>query len=149
MMSITVVPTMKQAITRLGLTPEKQKAVNDRSLRTITAFILREMQKSFTESGQGQPGGEGWKDLDPAYLADKISEGYSALIGVRETFLKRTLRSDLNLAQGKSDTGSPEPHAPFFQALRSFLPVEEYVLNHWQDVHVGIWKRGTVGSFGG
>lgn len=147
-MSVVAVPTFKQAMRRLGLTPEQQKRVNDRSLRTITAFILQQMQKAFTIDGQAQPGGKPWDDLNADYLADKLSEGHSPLIGVLSGDTKRTLFSDLSLNQGKSLTGSPEAQGAWFNKRRSFLPVESFVLNHWQDIHTGIWKRGTVGTGG-
>lgn len=143
-----MVPTFREAMRRVGLTPEQQKRVNDRSLRTITAYILQQIQKAFTTSGQGQPGGKPWNDLTPDYLADKISEGHSPLMGVREGLLKRTQRSDLHLGRGKSETGSPQPHAPYFQKDRPFLPVESFIMKHWQSIHVGLWKGASVGTGG-
>ena len=75
------------------------------------------------------------------------------MIGVREGNLARTLSSDLMFAQGRSETGSPEEHAAWFGyrktgTSRPFLPVEEYVLERWQEIHSDIWKGVSVGTGG-
>lgn len=142
---VHIEPTIPEAMHELGLSPEQQKRINDRSLTAITAFILQQELKAFTIEGQKQPGGQSWKDLDPKYLMDKIDEGHSALIGIRETLLSRTLRSDISLRRGRSETGSPQPHAPFFQKDRPFLPVESFVLKRWKSIHTGLWRgRGRA-----
>lgn len=160
--SIRVFPSINDALRELRLTPDQQKALNDWSLRSITAWCLREIQVAFTSRGQGQPGGEPWKSLSESWAGKKAADGYSPLIGIHKGALRQSLQGSttpgaIGLAaavdykrkgiESQLNVGTGLDYADEFNAIRPILPVESYVTNHWQDIHSGLLKRGrTLGQ---
>lgn len=89
----------------------------EQPLRDFAEYKLLKIREGFDRE-QG-PDGRRWKDISPAWRAQKKKEGRPTQIGVYTRQLRDTITY---FADGRSLViGSPAPHAGYFQEDREFL----------------------------
>ncbi len=137
-MAFTIKPPLKVAVKSLGLSVQAMKKIDDQTLTQFTSWGVREIQKAFTASGQGQPGGQKWFPLSENWLDWKDAYGFSNLIGVATGALKMSTsgEADKRNKQSKIGVGGiASKYAENFAARRQVLPDEDYAVNKLQDLY--------------
>lgn len=143
-MTFNMIPKLPVALKQLGLTPQEMKKVDDQTLTQFTAWGVREIQKSMTSSGQGQPGGDAWLPLSEDWLDWKEAIGWSSLVGVRTGAMKQSTSGEADKRNKQSKIGvggQASAYAEYFaytkdgQDKRLVLPEDDYAANKLQDLY--------------
>ena len=131
-------PKLPTALREIGLSEGDIKKREKRTLQRFTAWGIREIQKSMTSSGQGQPGGAEWKELSDGYAAFKSLMGWSSLIGVAKGWMKQSVSGDIDTNKGQSMIGvggRAEGYAERFNRNRPLLPEDNYAADRLQKLY--------------
>lgn len=143
-MTFNIHPKLPTALRQLGLTPQEIEKTDNQTLTQFTAWSVREIQKSMTSSGQGQPGGSKWFPLSEAWLDWKEAIGWSSLIGVRTGAMKQSTSGEVDKTRKQSKTGvggQASGYAEFFaytkngDPKRPVLPEDDYAADKLQDLY--------------
>lgn len=143
-MTFNMRPPLKTVIKSLGLTAQEMKKIDDQTLDQFTAWGVREIQKSMTSSGQGQPGGEAWFPLSEDWIDWKDAIGWSNLIGVATGAMKQSTSGFANKSKKQSEIGvggAASEYAEYFaytksgQDKRPVLPEDDYAVNKLQNLY--------------
>lgn len=143
-MTFNISPKIPVAMRQLGLTPQEIKKIDDQTLTQFTAWSVREIQKSMTSSGQGQPGGDAWVPLSEDWLDWKDAIGWSNLIGVATGAMKQSTSGETDKTNKQSKTGvggQASGYAEYFaytkdgRDKRPVLPEDDYAANKLQDLY--------------
>jgi len=143
-MTFNMKPPLPIAIKGLGLTPAEIKKVDDQTLVQFTAWGVREIQKAFTSSGQGQPGGDKWFPLSENWIDWKDAWGFSNLIGVATGALKMSTSGEADKRNKQSKIGvggAASAYAEYFGYTKSgdpkrpMLPEDDYACKKLQDLY--------------
>jgi len=140
--SVETRPDMLTALRGLGLTKQQTDRAHRRTLTALGAWMVREMRDALKPTGhQGQPGGDKWKDISPAWRAFKASEGYSTHIGIYRGHMQNSLSFDVRAVQLEVEAGPTVEHAEDFDSKRPITPKEEYVLSRAQITLIDAYEK--------
>jgi len=143
-MTFNMRPSLPVALRSLGLTPQEMKRIDDLTVTQFTAWGVREIQKSMTSSGQGQPGGDAWMPLTDEWLDIKDAYGWSNLAGVASGAMKQSTSGEADKVNKQSKIGvggQASAYAEYFaytkdgQDKRPMLPEDDYAANKLQDLY--------------
>ncbi len=143
-MTFNMRPPLKTVLRSLRLTEQEMKKIDDQTLLQFTAWGVREIQKSMTSSGQGQPGGAAWMPLSEDWLDWKDAWGFSNLIGVATGAMKQSTSGETNKSSKQSKIGvggQASAYAEYFaytkdgQDKRPMLPEDNYAANKLQSLY--------------
>lgn len=137
-MTFNMRPPLKTAIRMLKLTQQEIDKIDGETLTQFTAWGIREIQKSMTSSGQGQPGGDVWKELSASWAGFKSLVGWSPLIGVASGAMKQSTSGEADKRNKLSRIGvggQASGYAERFNATRPILPEDDYAADKLQKLH--------------
>ena len=143
-MTFNMNPTLDVALRNLRLTPQEMQKIDDLTVTQFTAWGIREIQKSMTSSGQGQPGGAAWMPLSEDWLDNKDAWGWSSLIGVATGAMKQSTSGEADKKNKQSKIGvggQASEYAEYFAYTKSgddkrpMLPEDDYAANKLQDLY--------------
>jgi hypothetical protein len=111
------------------------------------------MQKAFTSSGQGQPGGEMWFGLTQQWAEYKTRVGAARETGVFTGKMKESVGGEENFTKGESITGvggRSEAYAEHFafysdgREKRPVLPEDNYAADKFQSLYAEVLGSDRV-----
>lgn len=125
MLDIKVTPPFRQALLKLGLSPEQSKNAMVNWVKANITWHEQQMLSAYPQ--QRQPGGgKDWAAVTPEYASRKEDAGYNPdEIGIVTGAMRNSLFHEYNLSSLMGAVGYPEvggsEYPKYFHALRPLL----------------------------
>lgn len=135
-------PSLESSIHALGLTPQQVKTAQSRTLTAMGSWMIREMRDTLKPGGhQGQPGGDKWADISPAWRLIKQTEGRPTHIGIYRGRMEKSLSQEKDMTRLQVEAGPTVEHASSFHRFRPITPKEDYANKRFSDIYIDALKK--------